>query len=79
MQRIDQPDLVYKNEQSKFDQVVEDIVARHEKGQPVLVGTTSVEKSEYLSRLLAKRGVRATEIADSRHTIASAPGCCNAE
>ncbi|MCS5716341.1 preprotein translocase subunit SecA [Herbiconiux sp. CPCC 205716] len=58
MQRIDQPDLVYKNEQSKFDQVVEDIVERHEKGQPVLVGTTSVEKSEYLSRLLAKRGVR---------------------
>jgi preprotein translocase subunit SecA len=58
MQRIDQSDLVYKNEQSKFDQVVEDIVERHEKGQPVLVGTTSVEKSEYLSRLLAKRGVR---------------------
>ncbi|MFB2557349.1 preprotein translocase subunit SecA [Herbiconiux liangxiaofengii] len=58
MQRIDQADLVYKNEQSKFDQVVEDIVQRHEKGQPVLVGTTSVEKSEYLSRLLAKRGVR---------------------
>jgi preprotein translocase subunit SecA len=58
MQRIDQSDLVYKNEQSKFDQVVEDIVERNEKGQPVLVGTTSVEKSEYLSRLLAKRGVR---------------------
>ncbi|MDO8337079.1 MAG: preprotein translocase subunit SecA, partial [Microcella sp.] len=58
MQRIDQPDLVYKNEQSKFEQVVEDIVRRHEKGQPVLVGTTSVEKSELLSRMLAKRGVR---------------------
>lgn len=58
MQRIDQPDLVYKNEKAKFDQVVEDIVVRHEKGQPVLVGTTSVEKSEYLSRLLAKKGVR---------------------
>ncbi|NQX14186.1 preprotein translocase subunit SecA [Microbacteriaceae bacterium VKM Ac-2855] len=58
MQRIDQPDLVYKNEQAKFGQVVEDIVERHEKGQPVLVGTTSVEKSEYLSRLLAKKGVR---------------------
>jgi preprotein translocase subunit SecA len=58
MKRIDQSDLVYKNEQSKFDQVVEDIVERHEKGQPVLVGTTSVEKSEYLSRLLAKRGIR---------------------
>ncbi|AGW42207.1 preprotein translocase subunit SecA [Leifsonia xyli subsp. cynodontis DSM 46306] len=58
MQRIDQADLIYKNEKAKFDQVVEDIAKRHEKGQPVLVGTTSVEKSEYLSRLLAKKGVR---------------------
>ncbi|WP_423918316.1 preprotein translocase subunit SecA [Frigoribacterium sp. 2-23] len=58
MQRLDQTDLVYKNETAKFDQVVEDIVGRHEKGQPVLVGTTSVEKSEYLSRLLAKKGVK---------------------
>ena len=58
MQRKDQSDLVYKNEKAKFDQVVEDIAKRHEKGQPVLVGTTSVEKSEYLSRLLAKKGVR---------------------
>jgi preprotein translocase subunit SecA len=58
MQRIDQPDLVYKNEQAKFEQVVEDIAERHQKGQPVLVGTTSVEKSEYLSRALAKKGVR---------------------
>src|SRR5690606_16917616 len=45
MLRIDQPDLVYKNEQVKFEQVAEDIVERHKKGQPVLVGTTSVEKS----------------------------------
>ncbi|RGE23103.1 preprotein translocase subunit SecA [Leucobacter sp. wl10] len=58
MVRKDQPDLVYKNEEAKFGQVVEDIAERHEKGQPVLVGTTSVEKSEYLSRLLAKKGVR---------------------
>jgi preprotein translocase subunit SecA len=58
MIRKDMPDLVYKNEEVKFAQVVEDIVKRHEDGQPVLVGTTSVEKSEYLSRLLAKRGVR---------------------
>ncbi len=58
MLRIDQSDLVYKNEQSKFEQVVEDIVARHATGQPVLVGTTSVEKSELLSRMLAKKGVR---------------------
>jgi preprotein translocase subunit SecA len=58
MRRLDKPDLVYKNEEAKFNQVVEDIVRRHEKGQPVLVGTTSVEKSEYLSKLLAKRGVK---------------------
>ncbi len=58
MLRKDQGDLVYKNEQAKFEQVVEDIVGRHAKGQPVLVGTTSVEKSELLSRLLAKKGVR---------------------
>ena len=58
MIRADQPDLVYKTEIAKFEAVVEDIVERHELGQPVLVGTTSVEKSEYLSRLLVKRGVR---------------------
>jgi preprotein translocase subunit SecA len=58
MLRKDQSDLVYKNEQAKFGQVVEDIVERHASGQPVLVGTTSVEKSEYLSKLLAKRGVK---------------------
>lgn len=58
MTRIDQADLVYKNEAVKFDAVVKDIAERHEKGQPILVGTTSVEKSEYLSRLLAKEGVR---------------------
>ena len=58
MQRKDQTDLVYKNETAKFEQVAEDILERHEKGQPVLVGTTSVEKSEYLSKLLAKKGVK---------------------
>ncbi|MEY2816095.1 MAG: hypothetical protein RJA78_671 [Actinomycetota bacterium] len=58
MVRIDQSDLIYKNEQVKFAMVVEDIAARHATGQPVLVGTTSVEKSEYLSKLLAKRGIR---------------------
>ncbi|OLT55412.1 preprotein translocase subunit SecA [Cellulosimicrobium sp. CUA-896] len=57
MQRIDQPDLVYKNEDGKFDAVVADIVERHAKGQPVLVGTTSVEKSELLSSKLKKQGV----------------------
>ena len=58
MIRVDQPDLIYRDEDAKYRQVVEDIVVRHEKGQPVLVGTTSVEKSEKLSGMLAKRGVR---------------------
>ncbi|WP_026555505.1 preprotein translocase subunit SecA [Arthrobacter sp. 35W] len=58
MQRVDQSDLVYKNEIVKFAAVVEDIAARHETGQPVLVGTTSVEKSEYLSKQLAKKGIK---------------------
>jgi len=58
MQRVDKSDLIYKNEIAKFDAVVEDIVERHEAGQPVLVGTTSVEKSEYLSQKLGKRGIR---------------------
>ncbi|RUQ22339.1 preprotein translocase subunit SecA [Kocuria sp. HSID16901] len=55
--RKDQPDLVYKNEVAKFAAVVQDIAKRHAKGQPVLVGTTSVEKSEYLSKLLSKEGI----------------------
>ncbi|HPT95178.1 MAG TPA: preprotein translocase subunit SecA [Microbacteriaceae bacterium] len=58
MIRKDKSDLVYKNEQAKFVQVVEDIALRHESGQPVLVGTVSVEKSEYLSRMLAKKGIK---------------------
>jgi len=57
MVRIDQADLVYRTASAKFDQVVEDVVERHEKGQPVLIGTTSVEKSEYLSAQLKKNGV----------------------
>ncbi|ASN52394.1 preprotein translocase subunit SecA [Sinomonas sp. R1AF57] len=58
MARIDQSDLVYKNEVVKFEAVVKDISRRHATGQPVLVGTTSVEKSEYLSKSLAKAGIR---------------------
>jgi preprotein translocase subunit SecA len=57
MIRIDQSDLIYKNEEAKFDAVVEDLAERYDKGQPVLVGTISVEKSERLSRLLEKRGI----------------------
>ncbi|MDI5965962.1 preprotein translocase subunit SecA [Streptomyces sp. SL13] len=55
--RLDKADLIYRTEESKFDAVVDDIAEKYEKGQPVLVGTTSVEKSEYLSQQLAKRGV----------------------
>ena len=58
MQRADEPDRIYRTEKAKFDAVVEDIVGRHEKGQPVLVGTTSVEKSEYLGKLLTAQGVQ---------------------
>ncbi len=57
MIRADEPDLVFKTEDAKFDAVVEDIVARHELGQPMLIGTASVAKSEHLSRLLEKRGI----------------------
>ncbi len=58
MIRADQPDVVYKTEVAKFSAVVDDIAERNENGQPVLVGTTSVAKSEYLSKELTKRGVK---------------------
>ncbi|MCM6775711.1 preprotein translocase subunit SecA [Nocardia sp. CDC159] len=57
MIRKDQADLIYKTEEAKFNAVADDITERHQKGQPVLVGTTSVERSEYLSKLLTKRGI----------------------
>ena len=57
MQRIDQPDLIYKSEVGKFTAVAEDISNRHKKGQPVLVGTVSVEKSEELSGMLKRKGI----------------------
>jgi len=56
--RVNNPDVVYKTEREKFNAVVEDIIERHGRGQPVLVGTISIEKSERLSTLLKKRGVR---------------------
>src|SRR5690606_26605166 len=58
MARIDQQDLIYRTEKAKFDRVVEDVAERHEKGQPVLIGTVSVEKSERLSKALAKAGIK---------------------
>ncbi|NUR70747.1 MAG: preprotein translocase subunit SecA [Hamadaea sp.] len=57
MVRKDQPDVIYKSEKAKFEAVVEDIAERHDKGQPVLVGTVSVENSEILSQMLRRRGV----------------------
>ena len=57
MVREDYGDLVYRSERAKFDAVVEEIVEAHEDGQPVLVGTVSIEKSEYLSELLKRRGI----------------------
>ena len=57
MIRQDLPDMVFKTERAKFNAVVEDIVGRHAKGQPVLVGTVSIEKSELLSEMLKRRGI----------------------
>ncbi|MFZ3385783.1 MAG: preprotein translocase subunit SecA [Candidatus Hydromicrobium sp.] len=57
MIRKDLPDLIYKTGQIKFDNVVEDIVSRYNRGQPVLVGTISIEKSERLSNMLKRRGI----------------------
>ncbi len=66
MVRIDQPDLVYKSEAGKFIAVTADIVEKHRKGQPVLVGTVSVEKSEELSAFLRKAGVP-HEVLNAKH------------
>ncbi|MBO6273793.1 preprotein translocase subunit SecA [bacterium] len=56
--RINYPDVIYKTERAKFNAVVDDIIAQHELGRPVLVGTISIEKSELLSKLLKKKGVK---------------------
>jgi preprotein translocase subunit SecA len=66
--RVDEPDLIYKSEVAKYAAVVEDIAERHAKGQPILVGTISVEKSEYLSRELTKRGIRHEVLNAKQHT-----------
>lgn len=58
IRRIDHHDVVYKTEQAKFNAVIDQIVECHDKGQPVLVGTISIEKSELLSKLLGRRGVK---------------------
>ena len=65
--RMDDPDVVYKNEAGKNRAIVEQIVRCHEKGQPVLVGTVSIEKSEYISSLLKKRGIPHTVLNAKYH------------
>ncbi len=67
LQRRDFPDLIYRTEKAKFDAVVEDVVERYGKGQPVLVGTASVEKSEVLSRMFAKRGIPHQVLSAKQH------------
>jgi len=68
MVRVDQADFVYKSEEAKFAAAVDDILERHEKGQPVLVGTISVEKSERLSRALEKRGIPHSVLNAKQHS-----------
>ncbi|MDU3175728.1 MAG: preprotein translocase subunit SecA, partial [Corynebacterium striatum] len=66
-QRVDQADRIYKTQEAKFAAVVDDIAEHVEAGQPVLVGTTSVERSEYLSQLLTKRGVKHSVLNAKHH------------
>lgn len=65
--RIDHPDVVYKTEEGKYKAIIEDIKAYHEKGQPILVGTVSIDKSEHLSNLLKKAGIKHTVLNAKYH------------
>ncbi|HXH06367.1 MAG TPA: preprotein translocase subunit SecA, partial [Vicinamibacterales bacterium] len=58
LRRLEEPDLVYRTEREKYDAIIEDIVEKHEQGRPVLVGTVSIEKSEKLSAMLRRRGIK---------------------
>ncbi|WP_124728432.1 preprotein translocase subunit SecA [Staphylospora marina] len=64
--RVDMTDLLYKTEEAKFNAVVEEIIRRHKKGQPILVGTTSIEKSEHLSGMLKRHGIP-HEVLNAKH------------
>jgi len=68
MVRVDNADLIYKSETAKFTAVVDDIEAKHKTGQPILVGTVSVEKSELLSRKLDQRGIKHEVLNAKQHT-----------
>ena len=69
--RIDQGDLVYKGEAGKFAAVVSDVRERNERGQPVLLGTVSIERSEVLSRMLSKQGID-HEVLNAKHHVREA-------
>ena len=66
--RLDASDLIYKSEESKFNAIIDDIEPRHEKGQPILVGTASVARSEILGRLLGQRGIPHEVLNAKQHT-----------
>ncbi|MBE7711081.1 MAG: preprotein translocase subunit SecA [Cyanobacteria bacterium SIG31] len=65
--RVDNPDVIYKTEKGKYDAVVEDIIEQNKIGRPVLVGTISIEKSEYISALLKKKGVKHNVLNAKQH------------
>ena len=65
--RVDFPDVIYKTERAKYNAVVEDIIAQNKIGRPVLVGTISIEKSEYISSLLKKRGIKHNVLNAKQH------------
>ena len=67
VQRIDHPDVVFKTEQGKFKAAIDQIIECHEKGQPVLVGTISIEKSELLSKMLSKKGIKHNVLNAKQH------------
>jgi len=67
IQRIDEPDYIFKNEKGKYNAVIEDIIECHEKGQPVLVGTISIEKSELLSSMLKRKGIKHNVLNAKQH------------
>ncbi|MEU6822222.1 preprotein translocase subunit SecA [Streptomyces atriruber] len=71
MVRADRPDVIYRDESVKFDAVVTDIIERHRTGQPILVGTVSVAKSEHLSALLTERGIR-HEVLNAKNHLSEA-------
>lgn len=67
VQRVDMPDMIYKSEAAKYRAAIEEIVQRHKTGQPILVGTTSIEKSEMISELLKRKGVKHTVLNAKQH------------